>query len=201
MRRRMSATDIKAALHRAAESGSSELTTKIVQSPPGRLKKMTKDYNNKTFDVKMKTIMKRKLGLASCRDYITLYIVYRSIFPYMNLDLYKSLLRELSVDTRLKQFRKSLKASMSTNQRKRQRGGFIFSAIIASIAAGIAWSGGYHSCYSSNNSSYGRYCNSWFYRSICSSRRGGNSGGYSKCRSYSRRYKKEVIKCIQCKKT
>ena len=134
----MSATDIKAALQRAAESGSSELITKIVQSPPGRLKKMTKDYNNKTSDVKTKTIMKRKLGLASRRDYLTLYIVYRSIFPYMNLDLYKSLLRELSLDTRLKQFRKSLKASMSTNQRKRQRGGFIFSAIIASIAAAIA---------------------------------------------------------------
>ena len=134
----MSATDIKAALQRAAESGSSELTTKIVQSPPGGLKQMTKDYNNKTFDVKTKTIMRRKLGLANRRDYLTLYIAYRSIFPYMNLDLYKSLLRELSLDTRLKQFRKSLKASMSTNQRKRQRGGFIFSAIIASIAAGIA---------------------------------------------------------------
>ena len=137
MQRRMTPTDIKSALQRASEDVIGDRARKMALSTP-KIKMMARGYNSKTFDAKTKIILKRKLGLSTRRDYLTLYTMYRAIFPYMNIQLYNTLLREPSLDSRLKQTRDSLKDVIYNNDGKGKRGGFIFSAIIASIAAGVA---------------------------------------------------------------
>ena len=131
----MSAADIRTALKRASElkqSGGilSGKDLDAIKSSPEELESYRKDYHNGIFPPSLKRILKKHIHIRNPNDYLTLYVVYRRIFPDLNLKLYTTLLKELAQNPKLKKERRKLKAMLKKSQRglNKLRDGFIFTA-------------------------------------------------------------------------
>ena len=116
------------------------------------LNRYHKDFHTGILTPKLKRLLGKCLHVRKPSDYLTVYIVYRSMFSYMNWELYTSLLRELALNSALKMERDNLKRMMRTNlkrmtkrlsnkQGKAVHGGFIF-ADTAALIAGIVGEAG-----------------------------------------------------------
>ena len=102
----MNAEDISSALKRASKlkQNGGKLSGKdleAIKSSPEELESYRKDYHNGIFPPSLKRILKKHIHIRNPNDYLTLYVVYRSIFPDMNLK-YTTLLKELAQNPKLK---------------------------------------------------------------------------------------------------
>ena len=130
----MNAVDVSKALKRAATVHDihENLSTED-------LNRYHKDFHTGILTPKLKRLLGKYLHVRKPSDYLTVYIVYRSMFSYMKWELYTSLFREIALNPALKMKRDNLKRLMRTNlkrmtkrlsnkQGKAVHGGFIFAA-------------------------------------------------------------------------
>ena len=143
----MNAVDVSKALKRAATAHDIHGNLSIED-----LNRYHNDFHTGIFTPKLKRLLGKYLHVRKPSDCLTVYIVYRSMFSYMNWELYTSLFREIALNPALEMERDNLKRLMRTNLKKMTKrlsnkqgkavhGGFIFAAT-AALIAGIVGAAG-----------------------------------------------------------